>query len=157
MKHPSPDEIAALHLTYLANLLRKASNGHFGKEEAIALKSLAKSSVGTGNTAVSIQITQSITQIELLEQQLNVLDENIKSIMIEMDSVILTIPGIGFLNGAMILGEIGDISRFSDPSKLLAYAGLAPTVNQSGKFTAKNTKMSKRRSKLLSNELINAS
>jgi transposase len=53
--------------------------------------------VCTGNTAVSIQITQSISQIELLEQQLNVLDETIKSIMIETDSVILIIPGIGFL------------------------------------------------------------
>lgn len=156
MKHPSPDEIAALHLTYLANLLRKTSQGHFGKEEAIALKSLAKSSVGTGNTAVSIQITQSITQIELLEQQLNIIDENIKSIMLEMDSIIMTIPGIGFLNGAMILGEIGDISRFSNPSKLLAYAGLDPTVNQSGKFTAKSTKMSKRGSTLLRYALINA-
>lgn len=156
MKHPSPDEIAALHLTYLANLLRKASQGHFGKEEAIALKSLAKSSVGTGNTAVSIQITQSITQIELLEQQMNIIDENIKSIMIEMDSIIMTIPGIGLLNGAMILGEVGDVSRFSNPSKLLAYAGLDPTVNQSGKFTAKSTKMSKRGSTLLRFALINA-
>ena len=76
--------------------------------------------------------------------------------MLEMDSVILTIPGIGFLNGAMILGEIGNISRFSNPSKLLAYAGLDPTVNQSGKFNAKSTKMSKRGSKLLRYALINA-
>ena len=76
--------------------------------------------------------------------------------MIAMDSVILTVPGIGFLNGAMILGEIGDISRFSNPSKLLAYAGLDPTVNQSGKFTAKTTRMSKRGSSLLRYALINA-
>lgn len=155
-KHSSPDDIAALHLTYLTNLLRKASHGRFGKEEAIALKGLAKSSVGTGNTAVSIQITQSIAQVELLEQQLADLEGLIKAIMIEMDSIILTIPGIGFLNGAMILGEIGDISRFSNPSKLLAYAGLDPTVNQSGKFNAKSTKMSKRGSKLLRYALINA-
>ncbi len=155
-KHSSPDDIAALHLTYLANLLQKASHGHFGKEEAIALKGLAKSSVGTGNTAVSIQITQSIAQIELLEQQLTELDKAIESIMFEMDSVILTIPGIGFINGAMILGEIGDISRFSNPSKLLAYAGLDPTVSQSGKFKAKSTRMSKRGSKLLRYALINA-
>lgn len=47
--------------------------------------------------------------------------------MLEMDSVIMTIPGIGFLNGAMILGQIGDISRFSNPCKVLAYAGLDPT------------------------------
>ena len=155
-KHSSPDDIAALHLTYLANLLQKASHGRFGKKEAIALKGLAKSSVGTGNTDVSIQITQSIAQIELLEQQLADIDRIIESIMLEMDSVILTIPGIGFLNGAMILGEIGNISRFSNPSKLLAYAGLDPTVNQSGKFNAKSTKMSKRGSKLLRYALINA-
>ena len=40
------------------------------------------------------------------------------------DSVIMTIPGIGYLNGGMILGEIGDIHRFSTPKKLLAFAGL---------------------------------
>jgi transposase len=154
--HSNPNEIAALHLTYLGNLLHKASRGRFGKEEAIALKSLAKSSVGTGNTAVSIQITQSIAQIELLEKHITELDNAVESIMLEMDSIILTIPGIGFRNGAMILGEIGDISRFSNPSKLLAYAGLDPTVNQSGKFNAKSTRMSKRGSKLLRFALINA-
>ena len=90
---------------YLANLLQKASHGRFGKEEAIALKGLAKSSVGTGNTIVSIQITQSIAQIELLEQQLADIDGVIESIMLEMNSIILSIPGIGFLNAAMILGE----------------------------------------------------
>jgi transposase len=155
-RHSSPDDIAALHLTYLGNLLQKASHGHFGKEQAIALKSLAKSSVGTANTYYSIQITQTISQIELLEMQLDELDEAIKSIMLEMDSVILTIPGIGFLNGAMILGEIGDLSRFPHPSKLLAYAGLDPSVNQSGKFNAKSTRMSKRGSALLRYALINA-
>lgn len=154
--HSAPNEIAALHLTYLGNLLHKASHGRFGKEEAIALKSLAKSSVGTGNTAVSIQITQSIAQIELLEKHITELDNAVESIMLEMNSIILTIPGIGFRNGAMILGEIGDISRFSNPSKLLAYAGLDPTVNQSGKFNAKSTRMSKRGSKLLRYALINA-
>ena len=155
-KHSNPNDIAALHLTYLGNLLKKASHGHFGKEEAFALKSLAKSSVGSGDTSVSIQITQSISQIELLEKQLNELDASIKSLMLEMNSVILTIPGIGVLNGAMILGEIGDISRFSNPSKLLAFAGLDPVVDQSGKFKAKKTKMSKRGSKLLRYALINA-
>ena len=42
------------------------------------------------------------------------------------DSVIMTIPGIGYINGGMILGEIGDIHRFSNPNKLLAFAGLDP-------------------------------
>ena len=152
----SPDDIAALHLTKLSNLLSKASRGRFGKRDAESLKSLAKSSVGVKNTYISIQITQTIAQIELIERQINELETVIEKAVDELDSVIMTVPGIGKLNGAMILGEIGDIKRFSHPSKLLAYAGLDPVVNQSGKFNAKNTRMSKRGSKMLRYALINA-
>lgn len=42
--------------------------------------------------------------------------------------------GIGYINGGMILGEIGDIHRFLSPNKLLAFAGLDPSVYQSGKI-----------------------
>jgi len=56
----------------------------------------------------------------------------------------------------MILSVIGDVSRFPDPSKLLAYAGLDPAVRQSGKFSASNTRMSKRGSPLFRYALINA-
>ena len=68
----------------------------------------------------------------------------------------MTIPGIGSINGGMILGEIGDIHRFSKPRKLLAFAGLDPSVYQSGKFSAKHTGMSKRGSSALRYVLINA-
>ena len=72
------------------------------------------------------------------------------------DSVIMTIPGIGYINGGMILGEIGDIHRFSKPNQLLAFAGLDPSVHESGTFKAKLTRMSKRGSKVLRYALINA-
>ena len=154
--HSSPDDIAALHLTKLSNILSKASRGRFGKQDAQSLKSLAMSSVGVKNTYISIQITQTIAQIELIESQLAELETVIEAAVDELDSVIMTVPGIGKLNGAMILGEIGDIKRFSNPSKLLAYAGLDPVINQSGKFNAKHTRMSKRGSKILRYALINA-
>ena len=154
--YPSPDDIAALHLTQLSNFLFKASRGRFGKQDAESLKSLAKSSVGVKNTYISIQITQTIAQIELIESQIDELEHIIENAMDELDSVIMSVPGIGKINGAMILGEIGDIKRFSHPSKLLAYAGLDPVINQSGKFNAKHTKMSKRGSKMLRYALINA-
>lgn len=154
--YSSPDDIAALHLTKLSNILSNASRGRFGKQDAESLKSLAKSSVGVKNTYISIQITQTIAQIELIESQINELETVIEKAVDELDSVIMTVPGIGKLNGAMILGEIGDIKRFSHPSKLLAYAGLDPVINQSGKFNAKKTRMSKRGSKMLRYALINA-
>lgn len=155
-KCSTPKEIAALRTSSLCNLLSKASHGRFGKDTAEALKSLATSSVGVQNTYISIQIAQTIAQIELLEQQIKELDSAITEVMESLNSVIMTVPGIGAVNGACILGEIGDINRFSKPCKLLAYAGLDPTVRQSGQFSAKSTRMSKRGSALLRYALINA-
>lgn len=68
----------------------------------------------------------------------------------------MSIPGIGPSNGGMILDEIGDIHRFSKPRKLLTFAGLDPSVYQSGRFSAKNTRMSKRGSSTLRYALMNA-
>jgi len=155
-EEPNPDKIAKMHLTRLSNLLNKTSNGHFGKQTAIALKELASQSVGTKNDTLSLQIFQSIIQIELFTSQLKEVDKDISVIMDSIDSVIKTIPGIGNLNGAMILGEIGDINRFDKPCQLLAYAGFDPSVYQSGNFNASGTRMSKRGSKLLRYALINA-
>jgi len=45
---------------------------------------------------------------------------------------LLTVPGIGFILAYLILVEIGDINRFSSHKKLCSYAGLVPSVHQSG-------------------------
>ena len=72
------------------------------------------------------------------------------------DSVIMTIPGIGYINGGMIFVEIGDIPRFSNLSKLLAFAGIDTSVYQSGNYQAQCTRMSKRESRVLCYALMNA-
>ena len=76
--------------------------------------------------SLSIQITHTIAQIELLVSQL-------ERVEVEMTGI-MTIPSIRYINGGMILGEIGNIHRFSNPSKLLAFAGLDPSIYQSGNF-----------------------
>jgi transposase len=45
---------------------------------------------------------------------------------------LLTVPGIGPVLGYTIAAEIGDISRFASPAKLIGYNGLCPRVYQSG-------------------------
>nr|WP_297183919.1 IS110 family transposase [uncultured Phocaeicola sp.] len=127
---PTPQDIASMHLTHLSHLLVAASHGHFKKEQA--------------------------KDFELLDSQLNSVEAEMTQIMKFNDSVIMTIPGIGYINGGMILGEIGDIHRFSSPSKLLAFAGLDPSVYQSGNYCAKRTRMSKRSSRALRYALVNA-
>ena len=115
-------------MTHLAHLLEVSSHGHFNKEKAKELRVLAQKSVGTSDSALSIQITHSIAQIELLDSQLDRVESEMTDIMKFNDSVIMTIPGIGYINGGMTLGEIGDIHRFLGPGKLLAFAGLDPSV-----------------------------
>lgn len=153
---PSPTAIASMHMTHLAHLLEVASHGHFGKEKARELRVLAQKSVGVNDSSLSIQITHTIEQIELLDSQLFHTELEIANLVTCLHSVIMTIPGIGFINGGMILDEIGDIHRFSEPKKLLAFAGLDPSVHQSGNFQAQRTRMSKRGSRVLRYALMNA-
>lgn len=153
---PTPTAIASMYMTHLAHLLEVASHCHFGKERARELRVLTQKSVGINDSSLSIQITHTIEQIELLDSQLFHTELEMANLVTCLHSVIMTIPGIGFINGGMILCEIGDIHRFSEPKKLLAFAGLDPSVHQSGNFQAQRTKMSKRGSRVLRYALINA-
>ncbi len=145
-----------MHLTHLAHPLSFNSHERFKKETAVELRALAQKSVGNPDRSLSIQIAQAVEQIELLDSQVERIESEMKDIVLSLDSVIMTIPGIGYVNGGMILGEIGDIHRFSNPHKLLAFAGLDTKVYQSGNFQTKRTRMSKRGSGALRYALINA-
>ena len=59
-----------MHMTHLAHILEVASHGHFGKNQARELRVLAQKSVGVNDSSLSIQITHTIEQIELLDSQL---------------------------------------------------------------------------------------
>ncbi len=125
------ESIASMYMTHLVRLLKTNSHGHFDKETTHQLRVLAKKSVCASESALSIQKTHTIAQIELLDSQLDRVELVITKIMKYNDSVIITILGIGYINGGMILGEIVDVHRFSIPDNPLAYAGPDPFVYQS--------------------------
>lgn len=75
--------------------------------------------------------------------------------MDEISSPILTIHGISYRMGAMILAQIGYFSRFDSPDKILAYAGLSPSTYQSGQLNNCYAHMEKRRSRYLRYALFN--
>jgi transposase IS116/IS110/IS902 family protein len=76
-------------------------------------------------------------------------DKMIKYYVDKLDTKILTIPGIGYTTAGLILGEIGDISRFKNAKHLVSFSGLDLEVYESGKFKATNHRISKKRSKHL--------
>lgn len=153
---PTTKEIAGCHLTKLTNLLLSASKGKYGKEKATQLKTLAADSIGSNSESVGFELQQTIRLINSLQEEIDILDDKIKSIMLEINSPILSIPGISFVLGSIIIAEIGDISNFSSPAKLLAFAGLEPSTYQSGKYTAGNTPMVKHGSAYLRWAFLNA-
>ena len=154
--YPNAQAVASLDIRKLTSLLHKASKHRFGREKAIQIRSLAKSSIGTNNRGTSFELQQHLHTVQFLKQQLQELDTQIKTIMLELDSPILSVPGISFTLGAMILAEIGDIKSFANSAKLLAFAGLDPSCYQSGKFTADKTPMVKHGSSYLRYALIQA-
>lgn len=110
---PTPNVIASMHMTHLAHIFESASHGHFNKDKTRELRVLAQKSVGINDSFLSIQITQTIEQIELLDSQLFHMELEMSNITTYLHSIIMTIPGISSTNGGMILGDIGDIHRFS--------------------------------------------
>lgn len=148
-KYTSPKNIVNARTTSITKTLKVASKNRFKESHALALKALAKNTIAIDTPAMCLQVRYLIKQIDLLSEQIASIEEEIKIIMDDLNSPILTIPGIGYILGSMIISEIGDISKFSNPSKLLAYAGLDPSIKQSGNFNATNTKISKRGSKHL--------
>lgn len=155
-QYPSAAKLAACRCDTLAALLRKSSRGRFGKAKAEYLRQLAKDSIGNHSDARALELKMLLARIDLLSEQILEYDKQIKIIMNQIDSPILTIPGIGYTLGAIIVAEIGDINRFSSPAKLLAFAGLEPSIYQSGKFTPTSGKMVKRGSPFLRWALLQA-
>lgn len=152
--YQSPQDISKINLTKLSNLLIKSSRGKYDKNRAIELKQLASRSVGINNSALCIQIKMTIELIELLESQIKDIEKQVSEFIKKSDNVITSIPGIADTTAAIIISEIGDINRFNNPSQVLAFAGLDPSVKQSGTFNASSTRMSKRGSSLLRYALI---
>ena len=148
-KYPSAKVIRSARIDGLTNLLYNNSHGRYNQEKALQLKSLAKESVGLDNPAIELQIQCLIKQLHLYQKQIQDIDHSIMTLMEIINSPILTIPGVSYTLGSMIISEIDDIKRFSNPSKLLAFAGLDPVVKQSGNFQSDSLKISKRGSTYL--------
>lgn len=139
----------ALH--ELTDLLAKTSRGRFGEEKAKQVQAQARQSIGITILADTVQVEMRclLAQLELLETQTTEIDAAEEALMEQIPQHITSIPGVGKVTGAAILAEIGDVHRFENEDKLVAYAGIDAAVHQSGQFQATEMHMSKRGSPYL--------
>ncbi|WP_320928358.1 IS110 family transposase [Hungatella sp.] len=153
---PSASAISTAHLTRLTNLLHTASKGRYTKNTAIRFREAARTSIGSYMPAKSLELKHTIKLLQELTAEIDEIESEIKLIMDEINSPILSIPGISYRMGAMILAEVGDFNRFDSPDKILAYAGMSPSTYQSGQLESSHSHMEKRGSRYLRYALYNA-
>jgi transposase len=158
LQFTSPSELEKLSADTLAELLAKLSRQRIGTDKAGRLSNAAKTSFGVTfcRDSFTFQLRMMLEQIKYIEAQVKDIEAEIKRIMMELATPITTIPGIGKTLGAVILGEIGDVTKFDGPKKLVAFAGIDATVKQSGEFEAAHNRMSKRGSPYLRRALFQA-
>lgn len=156
--YTSPSELESLSVESLAELLASLSRKRIDFEKAEKLSKLAANSFGVTfcRDSFSFQLKMLIEQMKFIELQVKDTENEIKRILAIISSPITTIPGIGPVLGAVILSEIGDISKFDNPAKLVAYAGIDASVSQSGEYESTNNRMSKRGSPYLRRALYQA-
>ncbi len=154
----SPSDFEDISSDDLNAFLESVSRKNYASRKIDELSRKASTSFGINFSldSFSLQIKMLIQQISFIQNQVSDIDKEIECLLEKLNSPITTIPGIGPVNGANILGEIGDISRFSNPSKLVAYSGIDASVSQSGDYESTHNHMSKRGSPYLRRALFQA-
>lgn len=147
----SPVDFENITSEQLLKALDKIKFKQFAATKINELAKLSKSSFGVkfASDSFTFQLKLLIEQIDFVQNQVNEIESEIEELLTIINSPITTIPGIGNVTAAVILGELGDVARFTSPSKLVAYAGLDATISQSGDFESTNNRMSKRGSPYL--------
>ena len=150
-KYLTPENIENAPIDELFEIIKDKSHNRLTKAKAISIKEAAADTFGIkiAQDAFSFQLKQLIDRTNFLDKQIEALDCQILEYYEKFDCYLHTIPGIGMIAAATILAEIGDINRFKSSSALVAFAGIDPTVRQSGEFSSTHNHMSKRGSPYL--------
>lgn len=134
--------------------LNKLSRGRFSYAKFIKLKDLAKNTIGESNELIEFQLQTILSLYEEIDSKIDSIDNQLSTIIKELNPPTLSIPGIGVISCASIISEFGDISKFNNAGQMLSFAGLEPGIIESGTMSSKG-KMVKRGSGYLRQSLMN--
>lgn len=153
-EYPTAKAISSVRIDRLISLSNKASSNRFPSYKIEKMKEVSKISVGYDSLALGLNIKQSIESLQQIEKQIDIIEQSICVNPIVVESPLIKLKGINYIEIGYIMSAIISINRFDSPDKLVAYAGLDPKVRQSGTWCAKSTRMSKRGNALLRYALI---
>ena len=135
--------------------IRKVSMGKFSYSKFLKIKDAAKNTIGCSNEFLEFDLENMVELYNNINNKIKFYDDKIINIVKELDPPTLSIKGIGYISCAGIISEFGDVSRFKSADAMVAFAGIEPSIQQSG--TESHTgKMVKHGSGHLRYHLLNA-
>ncbi|MGH7601193.1 MAG: IS110 family transposase, partial [bacterium] len=124
----TPARLLTLTLEELTQLLRRVSRGQLGSERAQRLYLAAQSSVGIreGELSIFAEIQNDLHHIESCDRFIAAQEEQMLMFLekIPYSRFLLSIPGLGKVTLAGLIGEVADFSQFKTTAELLKFAGL---------------------------------
>jgi len=165
LEYKTLDDIIDSSLEDLADFVAKSSKNRFEDSSDIASKiqKAARSSYRLDKIAydpINLSLASSINLIRCYQDEIKEIDKAIANQVAGFNhdqfTILTSIPGIGKVYAAGILAEIADINQFDSDDALAKFAGLTWRKNQSGKFDADDTYMTKTGNKYLRYFIIQA-
>jgi transposase len=112
--------------------INKVSRGKFSYSKFLKIKEAAKNTIGCSDEFLEFDLDNMIELYNNINLKIKKYDDKIESIVKELNPPTLSIKGIGYISCAGIISEFGDISRFKSADAMVAFAGIEPSISESG-------------------------
>lgn len=142
-KCPFPEDIKSLGKEELKKYISQTVKRGYSKKQVEAIYEEAIESIGTssGTVGAKFQLRMYVEEAEMLSRQIKLTEEELENQLKETGyyESIISIQGIGIVSASMLIGEIGEITRFNSYEQIRKYAGLNLVENSSGTHKGKTT------------------
>jgi len=147
LSFPSKDAFLKVSEKKILKILYSQKRGRKSTFPAPEILKAAKNSIGITSSIYEEILKSKIRRLLILQKEL----KRVEHIFIEKCNsshsneleILKSIKGLKDVTSSHFIAEIGNIKRFSSAKKLIAYAGVDPSVYESGEFRGKG-RISKR-------------
>lgn len=135
-RYPDPSKLKGESLDSLTSFLKSNSRGRHGYKKAVDILSSANTGTrpDTLTEARSLIIKKHIRRLISIQEELKEISDRLSRLVLKSPySTLTSVPGIDIVTAAKIISQVIDIGRFSSPSKLAKFIGVAPVEKSSGR------------------------
>jgi|LGVE01.1.fsa_nt_gb transposase len=130
-KYPTVEKMKTIDLECFETI-RKLSRGSFNLSKYYKFMHLVNNTIGYSDSYSELELITFIALYNFLNGKIDIIKNEIISLITIIDPPTLSIPGVGPLSAAVILAEYNNISKFDNPGQMLAFAGIEPSISESG-------------------------